>query len=171
MFGQRKANNSCEQQAEDVYRVVLMRALEPIFYERYNVPDSFEGRFDLLLLHVFFVMHVTLQDARGESFNQALFDVMFQDMDQSLREGGKGDMGVPKQMKRMMRAFNGRMNRYEEAYSNDFAAALRDNLYCDIDIDDATLNAIIDYTQRNIEALNAESILSGEITLEGIEGL
>ena len=56
------------------------------------MPDSVDGRFDLLLLHVTLVM-LRLKDG---NVRQNLFDVMFADMDRSLREMGVGDMGIGK---------------------------------------------------------------------------
>ena len=179
MFRAKKAENSWEQAAGDVYRVLLMRALEPVFFKKYDVPDTFEGRFDLLLLHVFAVMHVSLKHggADAEGFNQALFDVMFQDMDQSLREAGKGDMVVPKQMKRMMLAFNGRMNRYEEAFGEGaqaFKDAIAANVYGDTDVKAAHITALGAYIKNNIKAIEkagADALFSGTLDLVVIKGL
>lgn len=174
MFGAKKAHITCEQEAADVYAVLLARALEPVFFKDLEVPDTFEGRFDLLLLHVFAVMHVALGDARGEGFNQALFDVMFMDMDQSLREAGKGDMGVPKQMRYMMKAFNGRMNRYEEAVRNKkmFKEAVQLNVYGEQPVKAKSVKALSDYILENIEHLkkkHAKTMFKGKITLKAIK--
>lgn len=175
MFGLRKEKNSCEQEARAVYKIILQRALEPVFYSDYGVPDSFEGRFDLLSLHMFAVMHVLLSDSEGELFNQALFDVMFADMDQALREGGKGDMGVPKQMRLMMKAFNGRMNRYEESIGKvkTFEQALNDNLYGSADVSAKTVKSMQQYTKALIKAMKeqgTETIKAGKLRLPKIEG-
>ena len=98
-----------------------------------GVADSFDGRFEILLLHVFLLLdRMDLKSREGKALSQALFDEMFKDMDQTLREIGIGDVGMPKHMKRMMLAFNGRMHAYSssiEVGGEAFDAALMRNLY------------------------------------------
>lgn len=104
---------------DDLYSCALLNTREPIFYEKHGVPDSFDGRFDLLLVHLFIIIHLLMGRDEYEDLAQSLFDSVFKDMDQTLREMGIGDMGVPKHMKRMMKAFNGRMHSYQWAVDPD----------------------------------------------------
>ena len=86
----------------------------------------------MLLLHIYLVLQVMIDEGHedAEAFNQALFDETFRDMDQTLREMGIGDMGIPKHMRKMMRAFNGRMHAYSAGMKDgDFKGALAKNLY------------------------------------------
>ena len=120
MFGMLFKQKSTAQKryaqiAESLYSCALENTRKEVFYTKYGVPDSFDGRFDLLLLHVFLILHRLMPHAEYEVVSQALFDVMFKDMDQTLREIGIGDVGIPKHMKRMMKAFNGRMHNYQMA--------------------------------------------------------
>lgn len=178
MFSVKKQDNSCEQAVEDVYGVLFMQALEPVFFSDYGIEDTFEGRFDCLLLHVFMAMHVSLSHADGEAFNQTLFDVLFRDMDQALREIGKGDMGLPKQMRRMMKAFNGRMNRYHDAMNADdvqnaLKSAIQDNVFGEqANVDDKALDGLSLYMMDNISAMikvGALSLIAGHIELKPIK--
>ena len=112
-----------------LYNECIAAARQPAFYARYHVPDSIDGRFDLLLLHVLLVMlRLTDGDVR-----QRLFDLMFADMDRSLREMGVGDMSIGKKMKPMLAGFYGRAKVYEKALAetNDaiLTEALSRNLY------------------------------------------
>jgi cytochrome b pre-mRNA-processing protein 3 len=127
MFGLLKTKNPYEQAAAGAYARILEQLRNPGFYMQCSVPDTLEGRFELLLLHLFIIMHAT----DHADFNQALFDAAFADMDQLLRQSGIGDMGVPKRMRRMMKAFNGRAHAYEQALHEAGALedALRRNLY------------------------------------------
>ncbi|MCC6598908.1 MAG: ubiquinol-cytochrome C chaperone family protein [Alphaproteobacteria bacterium] len=136
MLGLLKSKNPYGRAAKNIYADVLKHIRNPVFYTQYGVPDSFDGRFDLLLVHVFLVIdRLVIEGGDAASlFNQALFDVIFADMDQTLREMGIGDMGVPKHMRRMMKAFNGRMHAYEGASEagvpeDSLPQALRKNLY------------------------------------------
>ena len=71
------------------------RRATPWLYQALGVPDTLDGRFDLIALHAFLLIH-RLQDAPepGPALAQAVFDAMFRDMDQNLREIGVGDLSV-----------------------------------------------------------------------------
>lgn len=127
-----KKKNPYAQAAHQAYACILEHARQTEFYEKLGVPDTFDGRFDLMVLHAYLILHRMLEDGKqeAETFNQALFDAIFADMDQTLREMGIGDMGVPKHMRKMMKGFNGRMHGYDEALEQGtFAQALKRNLY------------------------------------------
>jgi len=125
--------------ATRLYDALVMSARQPAFYRDYAVPDTLDGRFECISLHVFALVF-RLKNEGGEfapaadKLAQSLFDAMFRDMDYSLREMGVGDLGVPKRMKRMMKAFNGRCHAYTMALAPDaphgaLADALCRNLY------------------------------------------
>lgn len=112
-FKQRKARKDA---AARLYEVAVLHSRTPVFYERLGVADTIDGRFDLLTLYVFLMMD-RLNDLgpEGRKTAQTLFDQMFRMIDLTLREMGFGDMGIPKHMKKMMRAFNGRAHSYHAA--------------------------------------------------------
>lgn len=163
MFGLLKKKNPYEDDARAVYAAVLTHIRQPVFYERFGVPDSFDGRFDLLLLHVFILI-----EASGDAaFDQALFDATFADMDQTLREMGIGDMGVPKHMRKMMKAFNGRMHAYADGLEkDDLAGALVRNLYGTVDVPDGkkvkALAAYVMKSRDSAAALGLDGVLRGD---------
>lgn len=99
-----------------LHDAAVVQSRMPVFYERLGVADSIDGRFDLLALHVFLMMD-RLNDLGPEGCRlaQTLFDRMFGEIDLTLREMGVGDLGIPKHMKKMMKAFNGRAHHYHEA--------------------------------------------------------
>src|SRR6202042_1273633 len=94
------------------YNICVAQARSPEFYSVLGVPDTVDGRFDLLVLHVALVMRKLGPEA---DIKQQLFDLMFADMDQSLREMGVGDMSIGKRIKPMIAAFYGRAQAYERA--------------------------------------------------------
>ena len=106
------------EKAKALYTAAEAQARLPIFYQEYGVPDTVDGRFELISLHAFILMR-RLKAAGEDKQSQALFDAFFKHMDKSLREMGIGDLGVPKHMKRMMQGFNGRANHYEQALRSD----------------------------------------------------
>lgn len=120
--------------AEALYRAIVARAREPRFYTDEAVPDTLDGRFDMVALHAVLVLRrVSELDRAGRDLAQRTFDLMFDDMDRSLREMGVGDLSVPKKIKAMVQAFFGRARAYGEAVAardaNALAEALTRNLY------------------------------------------
>jgi cytochrome b pre-mRNA-processing protein 3 len=88
-------------------------ARHPGFYANWGVPDSIDGRFDMIILHGFLV----LDRLKGQAadFRQALVDEIFRDMDRSLREMGAGDLTVGKKVRKMAEVFYGRVAAYDQA--------------------------------------------------------
>jgi cytochrome b pre-mRNA-processing protein 3 len=158
-----RKKNPYEQPAKAVYAQLLEKTRTPVFYMNYGVPDTFDGRFDLLVLHAFFVIsRLTGEGQEGRDFNQALFDTIFADMDQSLREIGIGDMGIPKRMRKMMKAFNGRMHAYADGLVDEakLSDVLKRNVYGTIkDVPAQHIESMRDYMKRSIGTLEKYSSL------------
>ncbi|MGY3550287.1 cytochrome b pre-mRNA-processing protein 3 [Bradyrhizobium sp. USDA 4472] len=101
---------------ETIYGMIVTQAREPIFYRDLGVPDTVNGRFDLLLLHLWLVLRRLRNVAQGGvELSQALFDRFCEDMDDNLREMGVGDQTVPKRMRAFGEAFYGRIQAYDQA--------------------------------------------------------
>ena len=84
--------NRLERPAYQLYGCAVAAARAPFFYEALGVPDTVDGRFDLVSLHVYLVVRrLTALPAPGPALSQAVFDAMFEDMDVNLREMGVGD--------------------------------------------------------------------------------
>jgi len=118
--------------ARALYDTIVDQARRPEFYLHAGVPDTLDGRFDLLALHVFLVLHRLRADGdRTAALAQALFDRMFVDMDRNLRELGVGDMSVGRKVKTMAKALYGRIAAYEPGLTDPaaMAEALGRNLY------------------------------------------
>jgi cytochrome b pre-mRNA-processing protein 3 len=119
--------------AADLYGQVVEQARRPAFYTGAGVPDTLDGRFELVALHAFLLLHRLKREGEaGAALGQAVFDLMFADMDRSLRELGAGDLGVAPRVKRMVSGFYGRIAAYEAGLADGdgaLAEALRRNLY------------------------------------------
>ncbi|MDA9473203.1 ubiquinol-cytochrome C chaperone [Bradyrhizobium sp. CCBAU 65884] len=120
---------------EAIYGMIVTQAREPIFYRDLGVPDTVNGRFDLLLLHLWLLLRRlrTVQGAiaGASELSQALFDRFCEDMDDNLREMGVGDQTVPKRMRAFGEAFYGRVQAYDqaiEAGGEALAEAIRKNI-------------------------------------------
>jgi cytochrome b pre-mRNA-processing protein 3 len=126
-------------------------ARRPIFYTTLTVPDSFDGRFELLVLHAQLMIRRLRQDGdTGNETAQLLFDALTGHFDEALRAVGVGDMSVGKRVKTMTSAVYGRFSAYDGSMDVDDPAALPDavrrNVYGTLPaIDDATVAAVAIY--------------------------
>ncbi len=106
----------------DLYGAIVAQARKPAFYTGYGVPDTLEGRFDLIVLHLVLVLAqigaIVGQDREQQidraerAIGQRLFDAFCRDLDDNLREMGVGDLAVPKRMRGFGEAFYGRQTAY-----------------------------------------------------------
>ncbi len=157
-FGSRRH----EESARNLYAGIMEQARQPEFFLACGLPDTVDGRFDLLVLHVFLVMHRLKQDrAETAELSQALFDVLFQDMDESLRELGVGDMGVGRRIKTMAEGFYGRILAYERALEQGGDAleqCARRNLYGAVEAVPGQVRAVAQYIGREAAALATQDL-------------
>jgi cytochrome b pre-mRNA-processing protein 3 len=114
-----------ERAGFSLYTAAVTAAREPFLYQSLRVPDTLDGRFDLVCLHAFLlVRRLQREEEPGPALAQAVFDAMFSDMDISLREMGVGDLSVGRRVRAMWEAFNGRALAYDAALTAGDAAAL-----------------------------------------------
>jgi cytochrome b pre-mRNA-processing protein 3 len=93
--------------AFDAYRSIVAQSRQEKFYAQWGVPDTVTGRFDMISLHMALTLHRLRGVPEARGFSQALVEVFFRDMDQSIRELGVTDLGVPARIKKMGKAFYG----------------------------------------------------------------
>ena len=108
---------------EAIYGMIVTQAREPLFYRDLGVPDTVNGRFDLLLLHLWMVLRHLAAMPAGAELSQALFDHFCADMDANLREMAVGDLTVPKKMQALGEAFYGRAAAYDMALTDGSGSA------------------------------------------------
>ena len=116
-----------ERAGFELYTAAVGAARDPYIFETLGVPDTLDGRFDVIGLYVFLVVHrLHAASKEGQALAQAVFDAMFSDMDINLREIGVGDMTVGKRVRAMWEAFNGRSTAYAAALDSGDLTALTD---------------------------------------------
>lgn len=149
---------------EAIYGMIVAQARLPVFYENYGVPDTVNGRFDMILLHLWMVLRRLRETAGGAVLSQGLFDRFCSDMDANLREMGVSDLKVPKQMLSFAEAFYGRTGAYDLAFqegSGELAAAIARNVLISTDAAKAEpLTAYAMAVIAELEALEAERLQS-----------
>lgn len=152
-----------------LYNAAVAAARAPWLYTGLGVPDTLDGRFDLVGAHVFLIIDRLRAVAEpGPAVAQAVFDAMFSDMDFNLREMGVGDMSVSKRMKEMWEAFHGRAEAYGAALAAEpaeLSEALRRNVWRGAAPDGAA-EALADLVRRQKAALATvpvEQFAKGEL--------
>ncbi|TVR98717.1 MAG: hypothetical protein EA406_06015 [Rhodospirillales bacterium] len=148
-----------EEAARRLYVAAVQQARQPAFYLSCGVPDTPDGRFDMIVIHVALLMRRLKQDHPATALlSQALFDLMFADMDQNLREMGVGDVSVGGRIKAMAKGFYGRLAAYDlglggNAPDGALEGALRRNLYRKSTPEVDLVVAVADYMRREAGAL------------------
>lgn len=117
--------NRHEAAGRALYEAAVAAARAPWFYLVPGVPDTLDGRFDLVGIHASLLVRRLLRERPpGPALAQAVFDAMFSDMDVNLREMGVSDLVVGKRVRAMWEAFHGRAAAYGAALDARDAAAL-----------------------------------------------
>ncbi len=133
------------EQPEALYAALAAQARLPIFYTDYGVPDTLDGRFDLLVLHAALLLRrlngrpqdgprgadqtgASEDDEVMRALAQEVFDVFFREMDRALREMGVGDFSVPRRVRTMAEVFYGRAMAYDAALAAEDPKAIEDAL-------------------------------------------
>jgi cytochrome b pre-mRNA-processing protein 3 len=154
LFGRKPADPS-----EALYAAIVAAARQPKFYADWRVPDTLDGRFDMLVLHMYLALERLAEfGAASETLRQALTDRFFAAMDAALREVGVGDITVGKKVRKMAEAFFGRVAAYKDASDVEaLRQALSRNIF--VDADDRHAGELAGW------ALQARAVLK-QVTLE-----
>jgi cytochrome b pre-mRNA-processing protein 3 len=134
MFQRLRSREDPRGNIRRLYGVIVAQARAPAFYTDYDVPDTVEGRFDMVVLHVYLVFRRLVEAGEAaRARGQEMFDLFIEDMDANMRELGVGDLSVPRKMRAMAEGYYGRAGVYDaalgEAGDDKLAAALLRNVY------------------------------------------
>jgi cytochrome b pre-mRNA-processing protein 3 len=177
--------NSQARTIHALYGAIVAHARSVTFYADYRVPDTVEGRFDLIVLHLVLLLNRLGRRAgagrgRGQAFvgqelfGQELFDAFCGDLDANLREMGVGDLAVPKRMQAFAEAFYGRQAAYlaalETADQRVFEKALARNIFPPGN--DAGAAQLARYARAAVTSLDTQddgALLRGEVVFPAPE--
>lgn len=148
--------------AHGIYCRLVEQARLPAFYVACGVEDTPDGRFDMIAVHATLILRRLKRDGDATAdLAQEIFDVMFADMDQNLREMGVGDIGVGKRVKGMAQGFYGRLAAYDAGlralHNDDLVSALRRNLFRKSTPTDSQVAAIAEYIRREAASMDAQA--------------
>jgi cytochrome b pre-mRNA-processing protein 3 len=143
-----------------LYGTIVAQARAPAFYQVYAVPDTVNGRLEMVMLHaVLVLLRLEGEAAPLRALGQELFDRFCRDMDDSMREMGVGDLAVPRRMRRIGTAFYGRLAAYRAALAapgdGPLAVALERNVFGGAAAGEAALR-LAAYTREAARELAAQ---------------
>ncbi len=120
--------------AHNLYDSIVALSRSRVLYADLGLPDTVEGRFELLAFHLFACLdRLSRSGIETGHMAQDLVDIFFADMDSTSRQLGVGDTAVPKKMRQLAAVFEERMTLYREAagkkHKDALAAALAENIF------------------------------------------
>ena len=123
-----------ETVSHNIYQKIVTFSRNKIFYTKYKVPDTIDGRFDMIvLITIIVVFRLSKIKDEGINLSQEIFDIVFKDLDFSLRELGAGDVSVASNMKKFISSYMGRQKIYLKAFKNKneklLASAFENNIF------------------------------------------
>lgn len=147
------------------HRTVLL-AREPEWYLDCGVPDTVEGRYDMITTVLSVVLLRMEREQALVAPSVRLTELFVDDMDGQLREQGIGDPALGKHMGRMVSAMGGRLGAFREAFAAG-GPALDDAISRNIGLAEgaspSALAARVAALARQLEDVSADQLLAGEI--------
>ncbi len=155
---------------DSFYEKVIIVSRQKPFYTKLKIPDTIDGRFDLLVLFsIFLTFFLSRSGEKGNELSQILFDKIFLDLDLTLREMGAGDTGVHIKIKKMISSYMGRQKAYIKCLEKKDFLNLKfhiiDNIYRNVDVYGSSPKLLTDYCQLCFEVLDKipkDSLLKNE---------
>lgn len=124
-----KTRSDRRQIARSIYGSIVTRAREPVFYARWGVPDSIQGRFEMVALHLVLALRrIAAEGPDAEPLGRALTEAFVVDLDDVMREMTFGDLAVPREVKRATAALFDRHSAYSKALEAPGGSVLADAL-------------------------------------------
>ena len=156
-----KTNNHNKILIDSCYLKIVNVSRNKVFYKHLSVPDTIDGRFDLLVLFsVITIFFLSKFGTKGQVLSQSLFDKIFLDLDLTLRELGAGDAGVHIKIKNMVNSYMGRQKVYCTCLEkNDFTLfkkMLVKNVYRNVNFADDSPEQLTNYCKKIYDCFNKE---------------
>jgi cytochrome b pre-mRNA-processing protein 3 len=157
-----QGQGSTKQAAGKLFDRLVAQSRARVFYEQLGVPDTVDGRFDMVALHTFLIFQRLRGQGDGAALlSQALYDTLIRDLEASLRQLGAGDVGVGKRIRIMTEALQGRIKAYETALAGnplELEGALRRNVYGTTEPQIDAVRAMADYLRRGKDLADRQPV-------------
>ncbi len=166
------------ERAHLLHEAIVAQARTPALFRCHAIPDTFDGRFEFLLLHVLLVIRrLRTAGAEGDVAAQELFDLVFADFDRALRESGVGDLKVGSKVRRMAQAYFGRARALDDALAaavpDALCTMLERNVYGTVSVETGTVGGLASYVRRQVVHLDSmadDRVVTGHIDFAPVRG-
>lgn len=145
-----------------LYDAIVAEARARHWYASGGVPDTIDGRFDMVALVLALVL-MRFEAVHGEHDAVRLTEIFIDDMDGQVREIGFGDLVVGKQVGRIMAMVGGRLGAYAGTFTDE---ALLRNLYRGVAPGDEELTrtrAAAESLRARIDTLSLDDLRAGRL--------
>ncbi|MFM2422248.1 MAG: hypothetical protein RL291_778 [Pseudomonadota bacterium] len=164
-----------QKAAEALYAAIVDQARQPPFYSALGAPDTYEGRFEVIALHMALALdRLSQQGQAGLDTGRALNEVFVGDMDDNMREIGVGDLTVPRKVKKAAAAVYDRARSLRAALAEPNDKALEAIIAVNVHVqgstttqsqaDDGDLSAFAAYVRRAAASLAGQDLATGQVT-------
>ncbi len=169
-----RARSRAGRTATDLYGSIVAAARREPLYTRLGVPDTPDGRFAMVIVHMYLVLErLGPEGQAGQELSRALIETFVTDMDDCMREMGVGDLTVPKKVKKAAGALFDCKEAFRAAEiagsEGDLAEAIHRNLLPSEPA--AVADGIAAFMRRTAAELTevpADSLLRGEVVFRPI---
>ena len=165
LFGARRDREALRP----LYQSLVAAARDPLWYREGGVPDSLEGRFDMVAtLVALALLRLEAEGERGKAESVQLTEIFIDDMDGTLRQIGIGDFVVGKHVGRLVGALGGRLGALREAFGGGapLESAVRRNVFRDAAAEEGQIAYVADRLRKLHDALASlplEPLLGGAL--------
>jgi cytochrome b pre-mRNA-processing protein 3 len=174
-----KKNRARRQTARFLYGSIVTAARQRIFYASWGAPDTMQGRFELILVHMVLAEHRLLAEGEvGGRLARALSEAFVMDMDDQMREMTFGDLSVPREIRFATAALFDRWRAYREGLAGGTEWPLKEALaarfaYLDPGgrIDTLSLAGYMRRAAAAIGAQRPEEVLAGQLRWPALPGM
>jgi cytochrome b pre-mRNA-processing protein 3 len=165
--------------ARALYGSIVTQSRQHGFYARWGVPDTVEGRFEMLAIHLVMVLRrLATAGQPGRRLQRAVTEVFVVDMDDAMREMTVGDLAVPRHVKRAVALLHDRYAAYGKAFASPQDASLVEAVTARLGplkgaeaVDGESICAYIRDTARSLERVPDAQVLAGQIEWPRLGGL
>ena len=129
-----KRKSETRRIGHEIYERIVAQARWPSFFRDMGVPDTMEGRLEMIMLHLVLMLErLKTEGTPGQRLGQRLMEHLMADYDDALRQIGIGDMGVPRRIQKVAAALTERHRDYclalGEASSGKLETAIETHIY------------------------------------------
>ena len=171
-----KNHTAIKKSASCLYLNCVKQSREGRLYSSILVPDTLDGRFDLIIVHIMLILRRLRDEGKNaEKLSKYLMAEMFSDMDRNLREMGVGDLSVGRQVKKMAAAFYGRAELWEDALDlgeEQLASTLIDTVFRSVAVTNSQEKRLARYIialDLHLGSLATNKIINNQFTFPPIE--